>query len=468
MGQLALDSALELVAGKKVPASSFRTRADDQGQRRRRSSPSIRSNPGARSSRRRHRSACAPTPVVRCLRRRRQGVLGRSQVLHGVDLDRARGRGGGAAGRKRRRQVHPLLHHRRPRAADAGRMTWEGAAYAPASPGRRAGGGHRPDPSGDAAAAGPLDRRERVRRPPADARRPRRSRGDEPPRAPSSCTASASTCRRPAGARPARRRAAAGRDRQGADAERAPADLRRADRGARRRGDRAPVRADRPAEAGRRVASSTSATGSTRSLASPTASWCCATASWWQRTRPRRCRWTLVRDMVGRPLDRMFPHDRAARRQEVLRVEGLTSADRRFSDVSFSVRAGEMFGVAGIVGAGRTELMRAIAGRRPDRRGHDRRSTAGGSRPHGPADGDPRRHRAGARGPQGAGPDAGAYDRRQPGARQLSDRLGAARLDVRRRAVARFARTRYRAVRHQGTAGPARAITSPAATSRRW
>jgi ribose transport system ATP-binding protein len=75
----------------------------------------------------------------------------------------------------------------------------------------------------------------------------------------------------------------------------------------------------------------------------------------------------LVEDMVGRPLDRMFPAiptpDAAA--APLIEVLGLTSPEGDFSDVSFSVRPGEVFGVAGIVGAGRTELMRAIAGADP-------------------------------------------------------------------------------------------------------
>jgi ribose transport system ATP-binding protein len=75
---------------------------------------------------------------------------------------------------------------------------------------------------------------------------------------------------------------------------------------------------------------------------------------------------TLVEEMVGRPLDRMFPtiplpDSKAA----LIEVQGLTSTEGAFSDVSFSVMPGEVFGVAGIVGAGRTELMRAIAGADP-------------------------------------------------------------------------------------------------------
>jgi ribose transport system ATP-binding protein len=71
---------------------------------------------------------------------------------------------------------------------------------------------------------------------------------------------------------------------------------------------------------------------------------------------------TLVEEMVGRPLDRMFPPMGPADGEMLIEVENLTSADGAFADVSFSVRSGEIFGVAGIVGAGRTELVRAIAG----------------------------------------------------------------------------------------------------------
>jgi ribose transport system ATP-binding protein len=76
---------------------------------------------------------------------------------------------------------------------------------------------------------------------------------------------------------------------------------------------------------------------------------------------------TLVEAMVGRPLDRMFPPIPAPAPKAVplIEVQGLSSAEGAFADVSFSVKAGEVFGVAGIVGAGRTELMRAIAGADP-------------------------------------------------------------------------------------------------------
>ena len=74
---------------------------------------------------------------------------------------------------------------------------------------------------------------------------------------------------------------------------------------------------------------------------------------------------TLVEQMVGCSVDRLFPPLGVPQAQDVLAVEQLTSATGAFTDVSFSVRAGEVFGIAGIVGAGRTELVRAIAGADP-------------------------------------------------------------------------------------------------------
>jgi ribose transport system ATP-binding protein len=70
----------------------------------------------------------------------------------------------------------------------------------------------------------------------------------------------------------------------------------------------------------------------------------------------------LLENMVGRNVDRIFPKIVESKGKEVLRVEGLTGANGAFREVSFSVHAGEVFGIAGIVGAGRTELVRAIAG----------------------------------------------------------------------------------------------------------
>ena len=73
----------------------------------------------------------------------------------------------------------------------------------------------------------------------------------------------------------------------------------------------------------------------------------------------------LVSLMVGRDIDEQFPRARADERGEVLlEVDGLTSAGR-FEDVSFTVHAGEVLGIAGLVGAGRTEVLRAVFGADP-------------------------------------------------------------------------------------------------------
>ncbi len=73
----------------------------------------------------------------------------------------------------------------------------------------------------------------------------------------------------------------------------------------------------------------------------------------------------LVREMVGRSVDRLFPDIPPPRDEVVLRVSNLTDREGRFEDVSFEVHAGEIFGIAGIVGAGRTELVRSIASLEP-------------------------------------------------------------------------------------------------------
>ncbi len=77
----------------------------------------------------------------------------------------------------------------------------------------------------------------------------------------------------------------------------------------------------------------------------------------------------LVELMIGRRLDQYFPaHVEAEPGGEALRVEGLSSL-RRFHDVSFSVRAGEVVGLAGLVGSGRTEVARALFGLDPNATG---------------------------------------------------------------------------------------------------
>ncbi|MBX2879616.1 MAG: sugar ABC transporter ATP-binding protein [Granulosicoccus sp.] len=78
---------------------------------------------------------------------------------------------------------------------------------------------------------------------------------------------------------------------------------------------------------------------------------------------------TIVESMVGRSLDRMFPDIPEPSPETSLEVTHFTSANGRFSDVSFSVNTGEIFGIAGLVGAGRTELIRGISGADPIKSG---------------------------------------------------------------------------------------------------
>ncbi|MBI5565419.1 MAG: sugar ABC transporter ATP-binding protein [Chloroflexi bacterium] len=76
----------------------------------------------------------------------------------------------------------------------------------------------------------------------------------------------------------------------------------------------------------------------------------------------------LINLMVGRSLDQQYPKVVAKRGAEALRVEGLNRAGV-LEDISFSAYTGEILGIAGLVGAGRTELMRAVFGADPIERG---------------------------------------------------------------------------------------------------
>lgn len=75
----------------------------------------------------------------------------------------------------------------------------------------------------------------------------------------------------------------------------------------------------------------------------------------------------LIKLMVGRDLGDIFPIKDRTPGKQMLVVESLSGA--RIHGVSFSVHAGEIVGVAGLVGAGRTELMRSIFGADPVKKG---------------------------------------------------------------------------------------------------
>ena len=196
--------------------------------------------------------------------------------------------------------------------------------------------------------------------------------------------------------------------------------------------------------------------------------------------RPRPAPTTLVTHMVGRELEQLFPDRPQATGDVLLEVRGL----RRLPDVkeaSFELRAGEVLGIAGLVGAGRSELLRAIygvdrrdagevAGRRcgaaaaPARRGDRRRArprpggpqVAGAAARVGP---DQERHAARHR-PLPAGPD--------PCQGRAGGRRGAARRAPHHAVGRRPARPR--AVRRQPAEGRARPLAAspvPRAAARR-
>jgi rhamnose transport system ATP-binding protein len=69
----------------------------------------------------------------------------------------------------------------------------------------------------------------------------------------------------------------------------------------------------------------------------------------------------LVRMMVGRSVDQIFPERESRPGPEVLQVAGY-SHPTEFEDISFTLRAGEILGFYGLVGAGRSEFMQALFG----------------------------------------------------------------------------------------------------------
>jgi ABC-type sugar transport system ATPase subunit len=68
----------------------------------------------------------------------------------------------------------------------------------------------------------------------------------------------------------------------------------------------------------------------------------------------------VISMMVGRTLEHQFPKEHVAIGDEILKVEHIVSS--YVKDASFSLRKGEVLGFGGLVGAGRTELMRAVIG----------------------------------------------------------------------------------------------------------
>ncbi len=72
----------------------------------------------------------------------------------------------------------------------------------------------------------------------------------------------------------------------------------------------------------------------------------------------------LISKMVGRTIEDMYSIEHGKTGEEALRVEGL-SRKGAFTDINFSVHKGEVFGIFGLVGSGRTEIVRALYGADP-------------------------------------------------------------------------------------------------------
>ncbi|MEP7342680.1 MAG: sugar ABC transporter ATP-binding protein [Acidobacteriota bacterium] len=83
------------------------------------------------------------------------------------------------------------------------------------------------------------------------------------------------------------------------------------------------------------------------------------------RLMPDVDRQELIRLMVGRELSAVFPKRQVELGADVLEVRNLNCRAAGINDISFSIRAGEILGFAGLVGAGRTELARTLFGLTP-------------------------------------------------------------------------------------------------------
>ena len=76
----------------------------------------------------------------------------------------------------------------------------------------------------------------------------------------------------------------------------------------------------------------------------------------------------LVNMMVGREIEQIFPYTEAVRGEEAIRVEELCDGSL-IENVSFNVRHGELVVLAGLMGAGRTEVMESLCGLHPMKKG---------------------------------------------------------------------------------------------------
>lgn len=77
----------------------------------------------------------------------------------------------------------------------------------------------------------------------------------------------------------------------------------------------------------------------------------------------------IVDSMLGRDFNEQFPKVELNPGATVLEVQGLSSRKGRLEDINFNVKEGEIIGVSGLVGAGKTELCKALFGEYPSEKG---------------------------------------------------------------------------------------------------
>ena len=110
----------------------------------------------------------------------------------------------------------------------------------------------------------------------------------------------------------------------------------------------------------------------------------------------------LIALMINRSIEQIYHKEKVPIGATILETREPLRA-RAFDDVSITVRAGEIVGLYGLIGAGRSEFVQSVFGRHPQTAGADSLAGRAGRHPQRAA-GDRARHRAGAGEPARPGP----------------------------------------------------------------